>query len=307
MSEEYPVETVTFPADQCLWIDGKSYPPLKCIVSKPKKDGIEWDQTEDAGRNMRYAQTLLLTKLPIIPPHDGRAVIVGGAPSIKARLEEIRELSKDPNNAIFAVNWTHNWLLQNGIVPKAMVFFEIDAEPDDILESVHSDVVYFVCSHCHQKTFDQLLARVPRHNVVLWHNIPDCGPTKKAYEELFWMDPQIGGGICTFLRSVATAMALGYRDFECFGVDQSYPDDSVSTHIEGYPTIVTPERDGVDVWVKDDATGDVKKFKSAGYLIFQVEEFKQFCKLNHHLFTMRVNGDGMLPWVHKHMWPCQYK
>ena len=290
-----------------IFADGEHKPQICFSVSHPKdENGVERDQTPDMARNMRYAATLGLQQIPFTPEHAGTAIICGGGPSIKGQLDKIKELATNPDSSIFALNWTHNWLIQNGVKPTAMVFFEIDAEPDDILGSANPETIYFVCSHCHPKTFDQLLARVPKKNIFLWHMIPDNELGFEAYKELYANQPMIGGGIATFLRSISLATCLGYRNFELFGVDSSYPDDNASTHVEGYPTICKPEEDGFDVWAKDAETGDVRRFRTVSYLAFQAEEFKQFCNRNHHLFRMRVHGDGLLPFIHKHMWPTQY-
>ena len=292
---------------KCLFADGEHRPPVRFNVARPKDaNGVERDQTPDQAKNMRHAATLGLTTLPFVFAHEGTAVIVGGAPSIKDHIEEIRTFSKKPNTVIFALNWTHNWLLQNGIKPTGTVFFEIDAEPDDILDTADPDTTYFVCSHCHPKTFDQLLAKVSKKNVILWHMIPDNKLGADAFKECFANQPMIGGGISTFLRTHALATCLGYRDFDLFGVDSSFPAGNASTHVEGYPTIVKPDEDGLDIWAKDDKTGDVKGFKTVGYLAMQAEEFKQYCIRNHKLFRMRVHGDGLLPFIHQHMWPDQY-
>lgn len=131
--------------------------PICINVVKPTdtSTGELRDQTFDAAANMRYSYSL---GLPVLNrrqlPRFGRCVIVGGAPSIKNHLEEIRELSKDPHNAIFCLNWTHTWLIQNGIIPDGCVFFEIDAEPNSILDNAHKGITYFICSHCHPKTFE---------------------------------------------------------------------------------------------------------------------------------------------------------
>jgi hypothetical protein len=159
----------------------------------------------------------------------------------------------------------------------------------------------------HPKTFDQLLAKVPKHNVFIWHMTPDNELGAETFKELFPNQPMIGGGIATFLRSISLACCLGYRDYDLFGVDSSYPDDSASTHVEGYPAITKPDVDGIDIWCRDEKTGDVRRFRTVGYLAMQAEEFKQYCRKNHHLFRMKVHGDGLLPFIHRHMWPGQYE
>jgi len=277
--------------------------PLGITVVRPSKpDGTTWDQTNDAADHMRYAHSLDLPVLSQSPlPRRGTAVIVGGAPSIKDHLDEIRELSKNKRNGIFAINWTHTWLIQNGITPRGCVFFEIDAEPESILKNAHSDVTYFICSHCDQRTFDHLKG----FKRVLWHSYPNSEAEKVVREELFPNTSMVGGGIGTFTRTLTVAMFLGYRDFEIFGCDSSYP-DTEKTHVDGYETIMDNKVDGLWVYAKNDLTGDVKRFRTIGPLALQHEEFKEYCRVNHGYFTMRVRG-GLLEWSHRATYPSMYE
>lgn len=277
--------------------------PLKINIVKPtKEDGTEWDQTSDAAEHMRYAHTLALPELfQAALPKRGTAIIVGGAPSIVNHLEEIRELSKDPRNYLFAINWTHTWLINNGIVPNGLAFFEIDIEPGTVLKTAHPDVTYFICSHCDPRTFDQLKG----FRRVLWHSIPNSVHERKVKEELFTHSHMVSGGIGTFTRTLTIAMFLGYRDFEIFGCDSSFPDNS-KTHVDGYETIMDADKDGIYIYAQNDKTKEVMKFKTIGPLALQHEEFKEYCRMNHGYFTMRCHGDGLLPWSHRQTYPSMY-
>lgn len=277
--------------------------PIKFIVQKPSDaDGNLRDQTEDAAKHMRYAFSL---GLPLLKrrqlPRLGRAIIVGGAPSIKDHLETIRELAADKNNAVFAINWSHTWLINNGIVPRGCVFFEIDAEPDTVLKAAHPETTYFICSHCHPKTFDMLEG----HKRVLWLTPPNSEPEKKVMEEFYPDSEQVGGGISTFTRTMSVALFLGFRHIDLFGCDSSFP-DAEKSHVEGYETIMDPEKDGMFVYARDDKTGDVRRFKTLGYLALQHEEFKHYCLMSHTTFSLRVHGDSLLRWTHQRMFPDQY-
>lgn len=278
--------------------------PIRFNLQKPTgDDGQPRDQTGDAAEHMRYAHTLGLKELQRRPyPRMGKAIIVGGAPSMANHLEEIRALAANPENMLFAVNWSHTWLLQNGITPSACVFFEIDAEPEETLKAAHPEVTYYVCSHCHPKTFDEL----KDFKVILWHSPPNSPGEKVVGEELFKDSNLVGGGIGTFTRTLTIALHLGYRNIELFGVDSSFPDDSKSTHVEGYETTAKPEVDGFYVYAKASESGEVKRFKTMGYLALQVEEFKEYCKTNHHVYALRVHGDGLLRFVHKNTYADQY-
>lgn len=279
--------------------------PIRFKMKKPlDAEGKPRDQTNDAAAHMRYAATLKLPELKIAAtPRAGKAVIVGGAPSIANHLEEIRALSQDPDNAIFALNWSHTWLLDRGIVPDACVLFEIDAEPDTILKRADPQVVYLICSHCHPKTFNDL-AHCPR---LLWHSPPNSDPEIEAAKELFSGSTEIGGGIGTFTRTLSIAITMGFRNIELFGCDSSFPDDATSTHVEGYETANRVETDSLYVYAKKDNSKEVRRFKTVGYLALQVEEFKEYCRVNHHMFALRVHGDSLLRYVHELTYPWQYE
>lgn len=277
--------------------------PINIQLVKPtKEDGSTWDQTQDAANHMRYAHSLNLPELEQkILPRRGSAIIVGGAPSVKNHLEELKTLSKDPSNYIFAINWTHTWLINNGIVPHGLVCFEIDVEPGTVLKTAHPDVTYYICSHCDQKTFDQLQG----FKRVLWHSVPNSEAESKVKEELFANSPTVGGGVVTFTRTLIIALFLGYRNFEVFGCDSSYPEDE-NTHVDGYETLMNDEKDGFYVYARNNTTNDVQRFRTIGQLTLQHEEFKEFCRVNHGFFTMRVHGDGLLSWSHRQMYPSMY-
>lgn len=279
--------------------------PIRFNLQKPlDKEGKHRDQTNDAARNMQYVAGLGLPELTISPtPRMGRAVIVGGAPSIKDHLAEIELLAHDPDNMVFAVNWSHTWLIQQGITPGTCVLFEIDAEPESMLKAAHTDVTYYICSHCHSKTFDDL---APFKRVV-WHSPPNSDAEKVIAETTFKDSTHIGGGIGTFTRTLSVAMALGFRNIELFGCDSSFPDDSPSTHVEGYETANKVETDAFYVYAKDKNTQEVRRFKTVGYLALQVEEFKEYCRINHHMFALRVRGDNLLRFVHQRDYPDQYR
>jgi hypothetical protein len=288
-------------------IDDTGEDPLKHpirfkIQNSEMPDGKLRDQGNDAAEHMRYAATLKLPELIQAPrPRLGRAIIVGGAPSVKDHLEEIRALAADKSNAVFAINWTHTWLIQNGIIPRGCVFFEIDAEPDTVLKAAHPSVTYFICSHCHQRSFDALEG----HKRVLWHSPPNSDGEKVVGEELFKGSTLVGGGISTFTRTMTIALYLGYRHLDVFGCDSSYPEEG-KTHVDGYETVMDSKVDGLFVWAKSNRTGQVKRFKTLGYLALQVEEFKVYCEANHQYFSMRVYGDSLLRWAHEEAFPEQY-
>lgn len=283
--------------------------PIKFNLQKPKGvDGQLRDQTGDAARNMLYAHSLGLPELTQrSTPRMGKAIVVGGAPSIAEQLEVIRKFASEPDNWVFAINWSHTWLIQRGIIPKACVLFEIDAEPDTVLKAAHDQVTYYICSHCDRKTFDSLAA----YKRVLWHSPPNSDGEKEINQRLFKDSHLVGGGIGTFLRTISIALAAGFRQIELFGCDASFPDDSPSTHVDGYETANKVDTDAFYVWAKPvDPTINPtppRRFKTVGYLALQMTEFQEYCRINHGHFALRVHGDSLLHYAHRSYFPQQYE
>ncbi len=279
--------------------------PIRFNVIKPTDPvtGESRDQTNDAANNMAYAASLDLPTLKKrLIPRPGRALIIGGAPSIKDHIDIIKELARDPNNEIFAINWSHTWLLKHGIVPKHCVFFEIDPEPETIIQARHPDITYYICCHCNRKTFDSL----DGYKRVLWHTYPNSNYEKDVNEALFPNVELVGGGITTFTRTLTIALFLGFRHLDLFGCDSSFPDESESTHVEGYETVFKPEVDGLFIYAKNMETGETRRFKTTGVLALQHEEFKEYCNANHAYFSLKVWGDSLLSYTHRMIAPANY-
>lgn len=279
--------------------------PVRFNVVKPTdpKTGELRDQTGDAANNMRYAATLELpTLVRRLTPRPGRAIVIGGAPSVKDHMDTIKELMKDPLNEIFAINWSHTWLLKQGIVPNHCVFFEIDPEPETVLQARHPDINYYVCCHCNARTFDSLKG----FKCILWHTYPNSNLEKDVNEELFPRAELVGGGISTFSRTLTVALFMGFRHLDLFGCDSSFPDNNESTHVEGYETTFKPKDDGLFIYAKNDLSGEVRRFKTIAPLALQVEEFKAYCNANHAFFSCKVHGDSLLRFVHETMYPQNY-
>ena len=77
--------------------------------------------------------------------------------------------------------------------------------------------------------------------------------------------------------------------------------------MKGYETPMSAKDDGFYVYAKDENTKEVRRFKTLGYLALQHEEFKEYCKVNHSMFSCRVHGDGLLAWSHRRMYPANYE
>ena len=246
-----------------------------------------------AASNMRHSATL---GLPELMPQNmrGKCLIVGSSPSLKNQLPVIKELAKDETTKIFAINDALPYLLDNGVIPYATVVFEIYGDPGVVVKRLHPEINYYVCSMCDPSTFEML----KDNKVIIWHLDSDQQEHLDLIG-LFKTNFIIGGGAYTFTRTLPIAVALGFRDFEVFGVDCSYEEGGES-HFFG-----TPEEGSMEI--RAEATdGTQRLFVTKPYLARQADEFRRICKLNHWLFKMKVHGDGLLGWIHRSMYPQFY-
>ncbi len=260
-----------------------------------------WDPrlVEPAANNIRHAGTLGLECLKPQPVRPGKVAIVGSAPSVMDHLDRIREIAEDKRNGVFVVNYAHPLLKKHGIRITGACLFEIEARAYDCLEDPADGCTYYICSICDPTTF----AKLEGQKRVVWHCASDQPSHQQALRESFPPDGQmwVGGGFTTFLRTLNVAYILGWREYELFGVDSSFPGED--SHFFGTPAY------GGDIMpiVIGFQDGTKYNFKSKSYLIRQADEFRQFCEGHHHLFKMKVHGDGLLPLIHRKMQPQFYE
>lgn len=224
--------------------------------------------------NIKNALTLPYPWLQLTDAHDGHAVIVGGGPSLKDDLKEIRE-RQNRGQVIFSTNGTLKYLLENGIAPDCHVM--IDAREENA-EFVFNGPLCYYASQCHPSVF----AKTDK-DVVLFHSF--------FSDDIFNVighdtgDPMIGGGCTVSLHSIALAWTLGYRNFHLYGMDSSY-----ETHNHAYAQSLNDNDKIIEVVMND------KKYQTAPWMATQVEHFKALAKeLVEGGCVVTVHGYGLLP------------
>jgi hypothetical protein len=258
-----------------------------------------WDPrlVEPAAANIRHAATLGLPVLGTHAVRPGKVAIVGSAPSVLDHLDKIRAIAEDKRNGVFVVNYAHPLLKKHGIRITGAALFEIEARAYDCLEDPAEGCTYYICSICDPSTF----AKLEGQTRVVWHCMSDQPSHQAALKECFANQLWLGGGFTTFLRTLNVCYVLGWREYELFGVDSSFP--GKDSHFFG-----TPDYGGdvmpITIGFRDGTKYD---FMSKSYLVRQADEFRQHCEAHHHLFKMRVHGDGLLPLIHRKMQPQFYE
>lgn len=226
--------------------------------------------------NIKNSLTLGLPKLQMMEAHDGHAVIVGGGPSLKRHLDEIRERQKH-NQVIFSTNNTYQYLVKNGIIPDCHAMVDARPENTEFLPSEDHNSICYYASQCHPSLFQNA------KNAVLWHSM-DEGIQQYIGNDTG--DPLVGGGSTIGMKSLALAWILGYRQFHLYGMDSSY--EKGENH--AYPQALNNNEKILELFMGD------KKYLAAPWMCTQVENFKE---VSQELIAggciITVHGTGLLP------------
>lgn len=231
---------------------------------------------EELTDNIKHALTLSFPWLHPMEAHDGHAIIIGGGPSLKRNLDEIRERQKH-GQVIFSTNNTYKYLVKNGIIPDCHVMLDARIGNLEFVPTEDHNSVCYYASQCHPSVFEN------SKNVVLWHSMSD------GILEIIGNntgDPLVGGGVTVGMKSIALCHILGYRNFHLYGFDSSYEDDENHAYKQ-------PLNDG-ERTVEVEMNG--KKYKAAAWMCSQVENFKETAKaVVESGGVITVHGTGLLP------------
>lgn len=235
--------------------------------------------------NVTYAISVDIPWMEKGAPHDGQAVIVGGAPSLRGKIEEIR-WRQNQGQKIFATNNAAAFLLEHAIVADIHVLLDGRQENVSFLQSRHPKTDYYIASQCDKSIFDEL----DDYSVTVWH------PLIPIIEDMTRDDARsvhlVGCGSTVCLKSIGIAHCLGYRTFHLFGIDSSYSDGAHHAYEQ-------PQND--DDRVLDVQIGE-RLFKAAPWMVSQTNEFQDLAAyLANEGCIITVAGDGLLPHVARTM------
>lgn len=155
--------------------------------------------------------------------------IVGGAPSLEHTFDELVALAA-AGAKIAAVNKTHDWLIERGIIPT----FGVLADPRDWVAGYvtpHPDVKYLIASQCHDDTFARFEGV---DDAYLWHAICADGDRAVLDEEAHRTGQQafgvVGGSTTTLRLFDMGVLLLGFRALRWFAVDSSAADGNLHAY-----------------------------------------------------------------------------
>lgn len=273
--------------------DGDEIP----FTNAPNLDQVR-DMHEQIRANMRRGLPMLKKE----GQKNGTLIIVGGGPSVAKDEALIREMYKTPGNRVLCLNDSHDWLIERGIRPWGLVFWEV-ASMKGIIRFTQPGhpknyVRYLLASQSWPDLFDALKG----FNVLVWHARQESPGESELYLELDPKGFNIGGGCSALLRSINIGgQVMGFSKVHLFGADSSYDPITGQTHayynMRGYD----PSYDPIDVKLPDGT-----QWATSYYLARQARDFnscviqwEDFRKKTGKGMDITVHGEGLLPQMAK--------
>lgn len=224
----------------------------------------------------------------------GTCVIVGGGPSMKDYLPQIKA-HRQRGAKIVTVNNALRYLTERGIKVDSHIMLDAREENAAMVADAPKSVRYFIAAQAHPAVFDALSG----HNVVLWHcGMHDGVRMMELVKPWFDDGPDqrpvvfVPGGGTVGLRALNLAWLSGYRKIHLYGFDSSYEGDD---H-HAYPQSLNDGERRQTVIMGEDT------FSCAPWMIRQANEFQEnYRVLEREGVKVVVHGRGLIPAMWKAM------
>ena len=241
-------------------------------------------------KTMEKAKYKRLQSLPFFGEAKLRPIaLVGGGPSLKGK-DIQNELKRFyAANVSVACGSSHDWMVENGILPNYCVVCDPDPISANYLKHHSNYTKYLIASSCDESVFELL----KDEDVYIWHNWSD----ETGYlEKLEALDPNytfaIAGGCTVGLRSLTIALMMGYSKVHFFGFDSCLgKDDARYSYLLSSDAELMGNIHTIRVGVG--APSD-KVFRCEGYHLAQAAHFKQFYRDYSDYFTPVIHGEGLM-------------
>lgn len=238
--------------------------------------------------NIQYSSSLGIKKITDNPAWrvDNRIAIVGGGPSLKDNLDELRKYKY-----IMACGSVHDYLVRNSIYPTWCVVCDPDEIMIEYLKEKNLVTEYLIASQCHAKVFEHL----KYNKTYLWHAASGLDEENERVN-FPKEDFLIGGGCTVGTRAIVIAMMFGFNNQALFGFDSCYSRDD-KHHAYDF---VDPSRENSSIndvqEIKIDAPNS-PTFKVAGYMLAQVRDWQLICQIYKEQINFTIYGDGLLKFI----------
>lgn len=210
--------------------------------------------------------------------HKGKVCIVGGGPSLAETIPALRFL-KDRGALVLALNNTHDWLIERGIVPDLHVMLDARDKNVEFVRKPHKGVTYLIAAQCHPSVFDALSG----NEVLIWvADVPGMQDLVDTIEKPLIL---VGAGSTVGLKAMGLAYLWGFRSIALFGMDSCYRED----HHHAYPQALNDGESRMDV------IHNGKRYSCAPWMHAQAEDFDHDARqLISNGCVIKAYGEGLL-------------
>lgn len=215
--------------------------------------------------------------------HKRKLLIACSGPSLSASLPLMRRLRKK-DSTLVAVNGTHDWLIERGIIPDIFVMCDPRQDNVQFLRKPHKGVKYYIASQCHPDAFEALKG----FDVTVWHMDCRIPEIQQLLEDNGGPWCLVGGGSTVGMRCLNLFLTMGYRDFHFFGLDSCYMGGALRSF---------DQDNRHQEMIEFSCAG--KKFLCNVPMAGQAEDFISFMKHHGHLCKVSVYGEGLIAHINK--------
>ena len=228
--------------------------------------------------NVRHNTRLGFQQVQPYPTNNVEVMLVGGGPSLKSQIPQIRKL-REQGVKLVCMNNAYQYCLDHDIKPSAYVM--VDARPFNVrfVENTIPDCKYFIASQCDPSVFDALWK--VRDQTYIWHTSAE--EIQEALKEVYPKCYPVPGGSTVLLRAIPLFRMLGFKRFHIFGCDSCLEDGAHHAYAQ-------PENDGqpvVSVRIGE------KVFACHPWMLSQAKEFIDLIKCMGDVMELEIYG-GML-------------
>jgi hypothetical protein len=264
--------------------------------SDPPEGGDLPIRNDDYISQVRQNCRLDLPNVKQVKEHDLIMVMVCGGPTSKLFLEDIRAKSKDPKYVIFCSNRTHDWLIENGIVPNYHFIIDPKSSMIDYVQHPNKDVEYLIGSCCNPGVFAALKDYKLKRLMTFSGSEDDDGMTDmKIIQTLFHKDEYapLEGGTTAGLRAIPLGNIFGFRTIEFYGLDSGFSQYGP----DGKPIFYSYDKTRIEN-ILECKTDDGRIFESTPVFASQARQFIKW-KQRFEWIKLIVHGDSLTAHIDK--------
>lgn len=224
------------------------------------------------------------------PVNDEEIAICSGGESFNPY--EAKSLFQDKGIKILAVKHVLKKFLDIGVVPWGCILLDPREHVKDFLHNVPKEVVFFVASMVDPDAIKMLIEN--GNMVIGYHAIVNAGEDKLIPRKHY----MTAGGSATSTRGIDVMQLLGFRNFHLYAYDLS---------ANKKPDLTLRKKGGKLIWEEITLTEMsyggypmTRTFWTKGEFLAQVQELQKMY-LPQRSITFKIYGDGIVPWMHKHM------